>query len=114
MHATFSFAFGPFSWAHTDWRPVIQNPRPPAAAAPPVFRKSRRLDLLDISGLLYRVPSGISELLARLAHGREALLYIGDRVLFVQFILDREDARELDLLEGLQDAHDVQLALAQD
>ena len=51
-HATFSFAFGPFSCAHTDWRPVIQKPRPPAAAAPLFFRKSRRLDLLDISGLL--------------------------------------------------------------
>src|SRR6185436_9275311 len=109
MHATFSFAFGPFSWAHTDCRPVIQNPTPPAATVPPVFRKSRRLDLLDIEVSSYGL-----KFLARLAHDREALLHVGDRVLLVQLVLDREDARELDLLEGLQDADDVQLALAQD
>src|SRR5882672_4802075 len=79
MQATFSLALGPFSWAQTDWRPVIQNPTPAAPALPAFFRKSRRLVLVDITGLLIPQPvlePARSKLLRGLADGLEALLHV--------------------------------------
>src|SRR5882672_8950109 len=116
MQATFSLALGPFSWAQTDWRPVIQNPTPAAPALPAFFRKSRRLVLVDITGLLIPQPvlePARSKLLRGLADGLEALLHVVEQLGPVLLVLEGQDAREVHFLQRLEDADHVELALAQ-